>query len=144
MIDRAVAVVCTGHGSHALRELFVLIPIRPRADLALIRREAREAGQDAPDPEPSAGELRGFGLAGSSVRVGPDYDGRLRHWVRRKNEDARLLQRPDGEWVVVHPGCPNCKGHVWLPVAHVAASLALDPPGTSRVERDVRPPGGLS
>ncbi len=139
MIDRAVEVICTNRGAHQVRELFVLGPVRPRADLALAREMLREAGQDAPDPEPTADELRGFGLHGSLTRVGFGRDGRVRRWVRHKNEHARLLQRADGQWVVVHPGCPDCKAPLWLPVAVIAAWLALEPPGDRRATLNVRP-----
>jgi hypothetical protein len=129
VIDRPVAIVCSGHGTHAVRELVVLVPVRPRSDLALMHKEA-----GLPPPTPHPFEARGFGVEESRW----EQDG----WsepVERHKSEARLIDAPGVGWQVIHKGCPSCRSPLVLQVAHVAAVLAQHPQHARRLELDVRP-----
>ena len=130
MIEEPIAVVCTGHGRHTLRELVVLVPVRPRGDLALLRREA-----GIPEPAPTSDERRGFGVAGSVTT----FDGEQTR--RRSKSAAQLVDTPDVGWQVLHPGCPTCHSPLVLPLGQVLASLTAFPrhDAAGRLEVDVRP-----
>ncbi len=127
MIEESVDVVCTGHGTHSVRELVVLVPVKPRTDLAVMRREA-----GLPEAEPTADECRGFGVKGTLTTI---EGGRCRE---QHKSEARLVDTPDVGWQVVHRGCPTCRTPLVVPVAHLV--LAARPrPADGRLEVDVRP-----
>ena len=131
MIDRPVALVCTGYGTHPVRELVVLSPVRGRPDLDVMREDAGMSPRT-----PSDDERRGFGVGGSVTTVEP---GSRR--VRRK-ADAQLVNKPGIGWQVVGSGCPTCSEpamvqRVAMIAAYVAAHFA---PGSGRVDVDLRAP----
>lgn len=134
MIDQPVAIVCTGYGTHSRpRELVVLVPIRPRADLLQI-----VAATECSSPDHAVTEVpeRGFGIESSSVTE--DLRGRR---VKRKSKhgDPRLINTPGIGWQVVGPGCPTCGGGLVLPVAVVTAYVAEHcADDTLRAEVDIR------
>ncbi len=132
VINRPVALVCTGYGTHPTRELVVLIPVHPRRDLTLMRREA-----GIPEPEPTPDELRGFGVEGSlwtQESWGPRKE--------RHKTEAALVNTPGVGWQVVAPGCPTCcQKALSEPVGRIVLHVTTHcPPGASRVDVDLRPP----
>ncbi|MDP9434173.1 MAG: hypothetical protein M3P93_02845 [Actinomycetota bacterium] len=138
MIDRPTALVCTGYGTHAVRELVVLVPVAPRSDLALMGFVSVGTGEpwSPPRREPTGEERRGFGVEGSLTTISPSGQ-RVRH-----KTEARIINTPGIGWQVVAPGCKTCRqAAVSQRVDTIAAYVAAHfPPGESRVDVDLRPP----
>lgn len=142
VIHRPVALVCTGYGTHPVRELVVLVPVAPRRDLASFgftpvdpENSDTLTARLADRPETDS-ERRGFGVAGSLTVVEP---GKQR---QRHKGDARLVNTPGIGWQVVGRGCPTChQPALVVPVAWIAADVAAHyEPGDGRVNVDLRPP----
>lgn len=130
MIDRPVAIVCTGYGAHTVRELVVLVPVRPRTDL----EDARQAVTE----EYAAALQRGFGVAESVTVVEGGLGTAPKRRVHHKS-DARLVVTAGIGWQVVSRGWPCDRSPLVLPIAWVVAWLAEQPQDGGRPQMDVRP-----
>lgn len=133
MIERPVALVCTGYGTHRVCELVVLVPVHGQPSIDLMRM-----AEGMPPRTPSADEQRGFAVAGSSRMYEPGMKG----WREHHKTEARLVNPPGIGWRVEAPGCPRCGDSMLrVPVAGVAAYVGEHfPPGPGRVDVDMRPP----
>ncbi len=122
MIDQPIALVCTGYGTHTVRELVVLLAYCPWVDTG----------------PPNLAEARTFEVAGSRT-FGTD-DGA----ATKGKSDARIVDTPGIGLQVAFRGCPTChEPAALLPVTAIVALAAADPKTAGplrRVDLDLRPP----
>jgi hypothetical protein len=121
VIDQPIALLCTGYGTHAVRELVVLLAHCPWVDTG----------------PPNLAEARAFEVAESVTLETADGV------VTKGKGDACIVNTPGVGLQVLFPGCPTCHEPArLLPVAAIVA-LAAGVPKTSgplrRVELDLRP-----
>ena len=95
--DYHLRITCTDKGTHAERELAVLVPVYPRVDL-----ERMGGPRPEPSAEYAAALARGYGAAGGHRT----FDG-VREIIRSKAAVVLSTAR-DGRVIVHVPPCPTC------------------------------------
>lgn len=100
--DYRLVLQCTGAGQHRSCELAVLIPVRPRVDLA--EMAALGAVVPAPTGEYAEALARGWGVQGSYRVFEP---GRELNPPGSKKTPIQLLNLPSGD-VAIRLTCPRC------------------------------------
>ncbi len=136
-----LVIACTGGGRHKRCELAVLIPVRPRVDLA--EMAAMGAKISEPSGEYAEALARGWGVQGSYRQFGPGGEVNV---PGSKKAPVQLLPLPSGD-VALRLECFRCHplGRVYPAIAAALFAEAdrraaeVSSP-VSRIELDITDP----